>query len=65
MAEIPGKSLGQVAYEGYSGRSGGVSLISGDQLPGWEDQHPAVQDAWEAAAEAVVSAGRGEDTELR
>jgi hypothetical protein len=46
---------GQVCYEGYCGRSGGISLISGDQLPPWEDLDPRVKEAWMAAAGLVLS----------
>lgn len=60
-----GKTLGQIAYEGYCERADGVSLVSGEQLPGWDDLSPVIAGAWEAAAEAVVSAGRGEETEVR
>jgi hypothetical protein len=58
------RSLGQIAYEGYCERADGVSLVSGEQLPGWDDLSPVIAEAWEAAAQAVVSAGR-EDPELR
>ena len=61
----PGKTLGQIAYEGYYERAGGASLVSGETLPSYEDLNLEIQDAWQAAAEAVVSAGRGEETELR
>lgn len=60
-----GKTLGQIGYEGYCDRSDGVSLVSGEQLPGWDDLSPVIAEAWEAAAQAVVSAGRGDDPELR
>ena len=60
-----GKTLGQVNYEGYCDRSDGASLVSGQQLPDWDDLSPVIAEAWEAAAQAVVSAGRGEDPELR
>ena len=49
-----GKSYGQIAYEAYFEKSGGKSLISGQSLPGWDDQAPAIQEAWEAAAQAIV-----------
>ncbi len=47
------KSLGQIAYEAYWEHSLGKSLISGADLPIWEEQRAAVRVAWEAAAEAV------------
>lgn len=62
------RSIGQVAYEAYRERSGGVSLVSGAQLPHWDDLSPVIAEAWEAAAAAVarvVLAGSGNDPELR
>lgn len=50
-----GKTRGQVNYEGYFEASGGVSLVSGAPLPGWEAQDPEIQSAWEAGADRVVS----------
>jgi hypothetical protein len=49
------KSLGQIAYEAYvaKGADAGTSSISGATLPPWEDQHPTIQERWEAAGEAV------------
>jgi hypothetical protein len=52
----PNKSPGQIAYEAYCGSSEGKSLISGATLPAWENQNPQIQQAWEAAASAVVRA---------
>ena len=49
-------TLGQVAYEAYRASTGGVSLVSGDRLPSWEDQAPEIQAAWEAGAQAAVAA---------
>ncbi len=51
-----GKSLGQVAYEAYFDYSDGKSLISGAALPVWDVQKSEIQQAWEAAAAAVVKA---------
>ncbi len=48
------KSLGQIAYEAYWEHSEGKSLISGADLPIWEDQRAGIRVAWEAAAEAVT-----------
>jgi hypothetical protein len=52
MADLR-KTDAQVCYEGYASRSGGRSLVSGAELPGWEDLPVHIQDAWEAAAQAV------------
>jgi hypothetical protein len=49
------KSLGQVAYEAYYERAGGLSLVSGYPLPVWDAQHDEIKEAWEAAAQAVKS----------
>ena len=51
--------LGKVAYEGYFKSCNGKSLISGTPLPTWENQSSAIQEAWHAAAEAVVSSIMG------
>lgn len=47
-------SLGQIAYEAYCASTGGKSLISGDQLPGWDGLKPEIRTAWEAAGERVA-----------
>jgi hypothetical protein len=54
MLEMP--NYGQVAYEAYSVKTGGKSLVSGDRLPSWDDLPEQVQVAWEAAAQAVIDA---------
>lgn len=48
------RTNGQIAYEGYLQKCGGVSLVSGAPLPKWEEQAAAIQEAWEAAGEAVA-----------
>lgn len=60
MSEV--KSPGQLAYEAYRAKAGGVSLVSGDPLPGWDGLAPGIRDAWEAGAQAAVrgSAPAGE-----
>lgn len=58
------KSLGMVAYEAYCESTGGVSLISGVKLPGWDGLSPEIQRAWNDAAAAVanlVSGSRGDN----
>lgn len=45
--------LGEVAYSGYFKASLGRSLVSGEELPSWDELAPAVQVAWLAAADAV------------
>jgi hypothetical protein len=54
--------LGRVAYEAYRNSSRGVSLVSGQELPNWEDQRDEIQSAWCAAAQAVQR-DLGETTE--
>jgi hypothetical protein len=46
-------TYGQTAYEAYFRQCGGVSLISGAPLPTWENQAKRIQEAWQAAAQAV------------
>lgn len=49
---------GQIAYEAYCEAVGGVSAISGDPLPSWDDQcanQPLIANAWRAAALAVMN----------
>lgn len=48
--------LAQKGYEGYCGHTGGVSLVSGAELPGWSDLSINIQEAWIAAARAIVEA---------
>ena len=52
------KTPGQIAYEGYCGETGGKSLISGSPLPPFERLAEPIQDAWEAAARALLAAER-------
>jgi hypothetical protein len=46
--------LGQVAYEAYCGSANGLSLVSGEPLPSWARVKPEIQQAWRAAAQAVL-----------
>lgn len=52
------KSLGEIAYAGYFGASGGKSLVSGASLPAWGEQFPGIRDAWQVAGEDVAAAAR-------
>lgn len=45
---------GKIAYDAYRNHTGGISLASGQNIPGWEDLHAPIRAAWEAAAKAVV-----------
>lgn len=46
-------SYGKIAYDAYCKSSGGVSLVSGANLPEWSALSDEIKKAWEAAAEAV------------
>jgi hypothetical protein len=50
---------GQIAYEAYAAKAKGISLISGAELPSWNDLNGSIQEAWDAAAQAVVRAVAG------
>jgi hypothetical protein len=45
---------GRRAYLGYCESSSGKSLISGQDLPSWNDLKQEIKDAWIAAADAVL-----------
>lgn len=47
--------FGRLAYDAYCRKAKGVSLVSGDRLPPWDDLPRNVKDAWLAAASAVLS----------
>lgn len=49
------KSAGQVAYEAYAEASDGRSLVTGQELPSWDGTRRETRDAWQAAADAVMS----------
>jgi hypothetical protein len=51
-----GRTWGQIAYEGYCVTAGNKSLISGAELPLWNELSKPIQNAWEAAARAVLDA---------
>ena len=50
--------LAKIAYYGYFNHTNGKSLVSGAQLPDFDDLLPVIQHAWKAAAEAVIKAGK-------
>ena len=56
QSRVGGPSLGERAYVGYYVACGGRSLISGAELPSWDEQDEKIQVAWECAADAVVGA---------
>lgn len=53
---------GKIAYNAYFRYSQGKSLVSGAQLPTFDEQKEEIKKAWEAAAEAVIR--RVDTTEL-
>lgn len=46
-------TIGRPAYEAYKARAGGVSLVSGDPLPGWDALPERIREAWDAAGVAA------------
>lgn len=46
-------NFGKTAYEAYCKTTDNKSLISGAELPTWEDLKPEIQEAWTAAGYAV------------
>jgi len=51
---VADKSAGQVAYEAYVDHVGGFS-VRDEPLPDWSSQRERLQDAWQAAAVAVIN----------
>lgn len=43
-----------IAYEAYRAHTGGKSLVSGAPIPEWSALPLPIQDAWLAAADAVI-----------
>lgn len=46
--------LAKIAYDAYVKKAGGVSLTTGDKLPEFDVLKESIQDAWDAAANAVL-----------
>lgn len=46
----------KAAYNGYRDHTGGKSLATGQNIPEWVDLALVIQQAWDAAARAVVEA---------
>ena len=53
QARVGGRPLGETAYSGYFVACGGKSLISGADLPSWDEQSEEIRAAWAASADAV------------
>lgn len=48
------RHFGRIAYEAYSHSTGGKSAITGDELPVFDETPERVQNAWMAAAKAIL-----------
>ena len=46
VRKIKTYNFGEIAYNGYLQKSNNKSLISGQDLPPWEDLSPEIQAAW-------------------
>lgn len=46
--------IAKIAYDAYKAKAKGLSLISGAELPAWEGLNGDIQEAWDAAAQAVA-----------
>ena len=46
--------LAKIAYEAYRNHTGGISLVSKLPIPEWEKLNTNIQEAWIAAANAVI-----------
>jgi len=47
------KSLGQIAFEAYCEHQNWIAY-NGEPIPDWDSAKPGVQEAWAAAADAVI-----------
>jgi hypothetical protein len=57
---LDNRTPGQVAYEAY-GAKRGWAVYGGGPMPTWDEQVPALREAWDAAAAAAIrAAGNGE-----
>lgn len=51
---MPDYTLAKIAYDAYCKHTGGVSLVSGQKLPEFDQLSDAIKYAWHFAAEAVA-----------
>lgn len=49
------KELAQELYEAYCAHTGGVSLITSQLLPEWNNLNQGVKDAWQAVADKAFA----------
>ena len=47
--------LGRVAYEAYGKETGGKNFL-GEPMPAWDDLPVRIQNAWDAAVDAIIDA---------
>jgi len=47
------EDLGRTAYEAYLTATGGVSLVSGESLPSWDNNADQFKTAWVTVGQAV------------
>lgn len=47
--------IGKIAYDAYCEATGWKSLVSGADLPQWNEVRPEIQAAWRAAGNAVMN----------
>lgn len=47
-------SFGQIAFEAYSQSTGGKTY-DGRDIPTWDELTERIQQAWEAAAQAIIA----------
>lgn len=64
MARHDPNELAQAAYAAYGGATSGKNH-RGDPMPAWGDLGPAIQTAWEVAAEAIARKVLGLDSQSR
>ncbi len=50
----PGLTLAKIAYEAYCDQTENKSLVTGDELPSWDNLSVGIQAAWFASAAAVA-----------
>ena len=58
----PPVTAGRIAYEAYGAQAGGVSLVSGAELPDWDSLPASIQEAWASAGQAVIDSAVPERT---
>ncbi len=49
------EQMGRIGYEGYCATTNNRSLVSGAPLPPWGGLPENIQNAWNAAAKAILS----------